>query len=822
MKNPTTVFARRERGSAFVTTMIFLLLLIGLMATLLRWSLSERSLNVRNTAWLEARNSAEALAEYGFAQIVTRYNQYATPPTFDPATSTKLQLPPSSFFAGGTINTAAYNATSNPTGLELIAGTYANVPSVGGLYFVDPADPNNSADPLKGQWVYRRDIQVVARATATPASGGPPVTYFLTQKVSVRGAPLFSHAIFYYNNDLEASPGPNFDIYGPVHVNGNMFLSAQGSVETGTANYITFHGLVSASGDLYHAWGNTSLAANGRGYRSSSGDGLGEPLGNDPLNFLSNASTGATTNLKNSSGTWLDSTMGTDNSLVNSYGNYSSTTTSALTQLTNKLDSDNFRKSANQTYNGNLQTGSMGQQAYSPVSYNMPIDSSGTLPDSHTMIERPSPPSSSDPYASAKTEVENQKLSTQAGLYIQVTVTTGASGAPDTATVTAYGPPAGNTSTPNGGNPLGNLPSSLVSFIPYVAQSTSYGSKVTSGTNSGKYPKTVTTYGASSNGSTTTYVSSSGSSSQVVNQGLYDQRQSAGVNLVQVDLAALRAALNDANANANADGKAITDSGGSVWGASGWNGGVYVDVNAPSGNQTSVALANGKVASGSSLLPTVSNVKGLTLATNAPAYIIGNLNADGSISASTSASTPDDGRTNAPSTATSAEIPVAVMSDAITILSPNYFGSTGTDGAAVAATNGSSTSAYGSWSTAAPSASGGVEIAAAFVTGIAPTNSAGFSGGVHNFPRFLENWGSNTVAIRGSMVQMFDSKTATAGWAQRYYSAPKRVWGFDVIFQNGTYPPLTPRVMTYRRIQFNSLNRTTYSSARHSLWPTEF
>ncbi|MFI5335278.1 MAG: hypothetical protein ACHQ5A_00720, partial [Opitutales bacterium] len=539
-----------------------------------------------------------------------------------------------------------------------------------------------------------------------------------------------------------------------------------------------------------------------------------------------------------------------------------------------------------------LQTSAMGVQNYSPVSYTMPIDSTGDLPDPHTMIERPSPPSSTDPYYTAKTQVEAEKLSAQAGLYIQVTVTPGVNGTPDTYTVNAYGPPSGVSGTPNGGAALGALPAGLVTVIPYqltqTGTQTQTATKYTYGTtgsgSSWKYtttPKTGMTastpvtqvvnasgtsglsatggaaYSGGSNGSTTnsatTYTSSaaalaaapgggatsytlSGSASNSfassnVNQGLYDQRQQAGVNVVQVDLSALRAALTDANANSNTDTKAIVDSSSHVWGSTAWNGGVYVDVNAPAGNQTSVALANGRVASGSSLLPTVNSTTGLTVATNAPVYILGNLNADGN-TATGNATTPDDGRTNAPSTATSSEIPVAVMADAITILSPGYFSSSiSTLGSAAPTANTSGTNAYNSFSTLSPGAANGgllgtgsanAEIAAAFVTGLVPTSSSASSGGVHNLPRFLENWGGYTVLIRGSLVAMYNTKTATGTFNGTYYSPPTRSWGFDSIFQNGTYPPLTPRVMSYRRIQFGSLSAAAFTAALHSLWPTEY
>jgi hypothetical protein len=337
-------------------------------------------------------------------------------------------------------------------------------------------------------------------------------------------------------------------------------------------------------------------------------------------------------------------------------------------------------------------------------------------------------------------------------------------------------------------------------------------------------------------------------STAAVTSGMYDQRQLTGINLMQIDMSALRAALNDTNTG-TLDSNAITDaSGTAVWGSgttggynpivansTGWNGAVYVQVKTSTGSttQTSIALGNGKVASGSSLAPAVNTVAGLTVATNAPMYVLGNFNADGTVSTSSS-TTPDDGKTDAIGTPTSAEVPVALAADAITILSPNYFATAGTNGSSVSVTNTDNTkNAYNSWKTESPTATTTyTEVAAAFITGLVPTSAGASSGGAHNLPRFLENFGSKTVAIRGSLVSMYKSKVATGSWSTRYYSPPTRNWGFDVIFQNGHFPPMTPKVMSYRRVDFSDLSLNDavrsgvtikgYNTLRHELWPSSF
>ena len=81
--------------------------------------------------------------------------------------------------------------------------------------------------------------------------------------------------------------------------------------------------------------------------------------------------------------------------------------------------------------------------------------------------------------------------------------------------------------------------------------------------------------------------------------------------------------------------------------------------------------------------------------------------------------------------------------------------------------------------------------------------------------------GSRTQAfdqwIRGSFVAMFESRASTEPYNWRTYSnAPVRLWGFNELFNQGRFPPLTPRVMSYRRVDFNDIDMTTYNAVKAS------
>jgi hypothetical protein len=84
---------------------------------------------------------------------------------------------------------------------------------------------------------------------------------------------------------------------------------------------------------------------------------------------------------------------------------------------------------------------------------------------------------------------------------------------------------------------------------------------------------------------------------------------------------------------------------------------------------------------------------------------------------------------------------------------------------------------------------------------------SGYSGGIENFPRFLENWNSSfAVTVYGSMVQLFASKQADRTWfhGSPRYTSPIREFNFDERFATAM-PPGSFQLVTYDRLGW-SLN----------------
>ncbi len=127
--------------------------------------------------------------------------------------------------------------------------------------------------------------------------------------------------------------------------------------------------------------------------------------------------------------------------------------------------------------------------------------------------------------------------------------------------------------------------------------------------------------------------------------------------------------------------------------------------------------------------------------------------------------------------------PAALLTDAYNVLSNNW-------------SDAKSTSSLNSRTAS------NTTVNACFMTGLVPSQSSHYSGGLENLPRFLEKWTSKTFCYRGSMVDTWESEVATGTWyyGGLYYTAPNRDWAFDPMYLNPTkLPPGTPQVNAVQR-----------------------
>ena len=191
-------------------------------------------------------------------------------------------------------------------------------------------------------------------------------------------------------------------------------------------------------------------------------------------------------------------------------------------------------------------------------------------------------------------------------------------------------------------------------------------------------------------------------------------------------------------------------------------------------------------------LPTrldIDSLGGFTLASENPAYILGNYNA-------TNAGFVDPHASS------------AVIADTVTLLSNgwsdiNMFANP---------TNPTNRNAADTWYRVAIATGKNMSFAVQPYLGqpgvTAGNPDFGTDGGVHNFLRYLEDWGGRNIYYKGSMASMYYSQYATGVFkcCTTVYSPPSRNYAFDLDFDDlSKMPPGTPTVTDVVNLGFQQL-----------------
>jgi len=184
---------------------------------------------------------------------------------------------------------------------------------------------------------------------------------------------------------------------------------------------------------------------------------------------------------------------------------------------------------------------------------------------------------------------------------------------------------------------------------------------------------------------------------------------------------------------------------------------------------------------------------GLAIATENPAYVQGDFNANSA-----------GGGFNDPNVA------VSINADAVTFLSDNF--NDVNSFAFPYVTSNTQRNAVTTYYRAAVMAGKGISFPQPTTCGTAACYADfGTDGGVHNFLRFLEDWGANggqTLFYRGSIISMYFNRQAVGtykdGQTNTVYQPPTRGYNFDTEF-------LTPSLLPPRTPFFRDVNTTGFT-----------
>jgi hypothetical protein len=777
-----------ERGAVLLMVLTLATAVAIIAFSLLNTTTTASRIAEQHIARLEAETAAESLLEYGVAQLVDQFESKTsfTEDELQPGNS-PLLIPDTAadFFADSRVEVDS---------LELRAGV---LPS-GEWVYISPEDLLYEYDELAGKIVFSREVEIYSQATVNSRIGRE-ITVYLNETFVVRDAPLFTNAIF-YNSDLELNPGYDSDFVGPVHANGDFTVGVNSGYE------LNFYGKVTAVGDLILM--DTS-GGDGTISFASSYDSDGDSL--DDQWILKSVKSG---------GSYLDST------------------------------SSNWLEDATDRWNGYVQDSAMEVSTQNVVAFNDytaddPYTAENERDNSAYAIIEPLLPSGHEDRKSDA--VRNQKMEYKAGLVIKLE---------PGGELKAYAPDRENASSSL--SPLSldengdvvytevTLPADIIGDPDDTFTSIEdnhpeyYSPEVEIQSQFSHYEYEEYEVWSNKKGEYVTRTEKTAVYEDVevetgnVATGLYDHREDRKVDTVAIDIERLKYYI-DAKDNSSTgfDGTFDVDTQ--------WNGVVYIEfptslsvtddgqydygtsasTSNVSTNDYNIVSAVDSVEDDTEMalmiidakeIPEPSGVEeeGFTIASNAPTYLVGSFNADGSKHTNDSTEPDDD-----------AETAAAIIVDSLTLLSDNW-----EDNRKYSLKDGRTTiSNY-------RPASSFIEIAAAIVTGTPnelPTDatypttdlSRPYSLGVINLPRFLEYWGSNRqVTIRGSLVSLFESEVRPDGAPSDfndYYVPPTRDWGYNTLFGDGIFPPGTPVTRNYRRIDFSGMTEAEYDAAIEEL-----
>ena len=140
------------------------------------------------------------------------------------------------------------------TALQTLLDNLPGPPSFGSYAYVSPNGSNSfhisvdtptqtgtitqgfAAQGSDGQFQY---FTIVCGAW-NPATGVGAVVKETAQAISV----FFSRYAVFYEEDMDIFPGPQMDMYGPVHCNSDIYIDGA----------IDFHNRVTANGNIFHSW----------------------------------------------------------------------------------------------------------------------------------------------------------------------------------------------------------------------------------------------------------------------------------------------------------------------------------------------------------------------------------------------------------------------------------------------------------------------------------------------------------------------------------------------------------------------------------------
>lgn len=747
---------RSQAGSLLLIVLGFILVISLTLASVMSWAGQETVLVSRRATHIASLYGADAAVGRSMAQVRGLYfSTYST----------------NSYLSGGLAaptdaNLTTLSTTTGPSSVTTLNNfyTFTNVSvayTTGTTsnrytqYTIPTTDENLTA--YAGLTSQRATISCTAKAAAKNNRYSVPAQ--VRQTFNIDYVPAFQYAVF-FGNDMEVFNGPPMTINGKVHVNGNLYyapgdtltvnstVTASGDIERGlklwdSAKPTSLTGASSAIQTYY-----TDLAT---AYNTAAGSTVtsGQALyAADPANWLSTPPTSGISVYGTKSFKVKNATTG---SLVDFR-----TSTSPLTYYDS--ETAGWAGGALTKWGGGVKSASQGiSNLQPPVPSDVLSATSDPTNPYHVMVEAPVATGTTGTSSESST-VKSAKAGHSASMLI---VRSGSN------VVFRLRGTDGNFHEVNNLNNAANIVPNSGSGTPFNTDRTTKLRDNREYLQNGSVLMSVTEldvgaiYGNSSTSTTAGAIGASG---------------------VFID-------------NTVSHNPITVDAGGNAFTPVPFDGTVYIyDDDYSSTRKPAVRVKNAATIYDNDRNSGTANT-GITIISQNPVYLLGNFNADGNIT------------TGPEKTGSSKETvpPAMIAADVVNFLSSGW-----------SAASGSSTNDDNPSSTASTyfgrTHTANTEINAAILSGsnlsgqgVSSASLDYTTGGLNNFPRFLENWSTSgtTSKYSGSLVALWYGKQSTStyrspGTTYGIMSAPTRDWAFNTDFLNpNNLPRLTPIIRVY-------------------------
>lgn len=217
-----------ERGFALATVLMMLVMLMALLSAYFLVTRIEQSTTRSTMDHTRGFYAAEAGLNLRAEEIRQTFVDYNLPAGASPA-----EIPGQLTCLAGDMGAGDYQCQSDALEDRSVL-TYVSEPAGNPRTIVVPRGELYQ-NLIASEYGYRINSAAVGRAALPEA--------ILELRFGSRLVPMFQFAAF-YDKDLEILPGPDMNLQGPVHTNGDLYLDSN--------NTLTIDGQTTAGGTLYH------------------------------------------------------------------------------------------------------------------------------------------------------------------------------------------------------------------------------------------------------------------------------------------------------------------------------------------------------------------------------------------------------------------------------------------------------------------------------------------------------------------------------------------------------------------------------------------